>query len=131
MSYAPIEIKKLAIRLFNSGEYTQAAISKIVGYSVSAIKAWISRDRQGLPLSAEERGHQPRKLDDNDRQLICQLLGRQPDATIEDVRKLLNYKASKSAVHREMVKLGFTFKKNETRQRARKGGCATGKDELG
>lgn len=130
MSNASLEIKRLAIRLFKSGEYTQTAISKIVGYSVPAIKVWIAKDRRGLPLVAEERGHQPRKLDDNDRQLIRQLMGRQPDATIEDVRKMLNYKASKSAVHREMVKLGFTFKKNETRQRARKGGCATGEDGL-
>ena len=130
MSNASLEIKRLAIRLFKSGEYTQTAISKIVGYSVPAIKVWIAKDRRGLPLVAEERGHQPRKLDDNDRQLIRQLLGRQPDATIEDVRKMLNYKASKSAVHREMVKLGFTIKKNETRQRARKGGCATGEDGL-
>lgn len=131
MSNAPLEIKRLAIRLFKSGEYTQTAISKIVGYSVPAIKVWIAKDRRGLPLAAEERGHQPRKLDDNDRQLIRLLLGRQPDATIEDVRKMLNCKASKSAVHREMVKLGFTFKKNETRQRARKGGCETGKDGMG
>ena len=130
MSNASLEIKRLAIRLFKSGEYTQTAISKIVGYSVPAIKVWIAKDRRGLPLVAEERGHQPRKLDDNDRQLIRQLLGRQPDATIEDVHKMLNYKASKSAVNREMVKLGFTFKKNETRQRARKGGCATGEDGL-
>lgn len=131
MSYAPLEIKKLAIRLFKSGEYTQSAISKIVGYSVPAIKIWIARDRRGLPLVADQRGHQPRKLDDNDRQLIRQLLGRKPDATIEDVRKMLNYKASKSAVHREMVELGYTFKKNETRQRARKVRCPTGEDELG
>ena len=120
MSYAPLEIKKLAIRLFNSGEYTQAAIGKTVGYSVSAVKAWIYRDRQGLPLCAEERGHQPRKLDDNDRQLICQLLGRKPDATIEDARKLLNYKASKSAVHREMVELGFTLKKKRNTPTSKK-----------
>ena len=131
MSIAPLEIKKLAMRLFKSGEYTQTAIGKIVGYSVPAIKVWIAKDRRGLPLVAEERGHQPRKLDDSDRQLIRQLLGRQPDATIEDVRKMLNYKASKSAVHREMVKLGFTFKKNETRQRARKRRCAAGPDDLG
>ena len=131
MSNAPLEIKRLAIRLFKSGEYTQTAISKIVGYSVPAIKVWIAKDRRGLPLIAEERGHQPRKLDDNDRKLIRQLLNRQPDATIEDVRKMLNYKASKSAVHREMVKLGFTFKKNETRQRARKRRCAAGPDDLG
>ena len=131
MSNASLEIKKLAIRLFKSGEYSQTAISKIVGYSVPAIKVWIAKDRRGLPLVAEERGHQPRKLDDNDRQLIRQLLGRQPDATIEDVRKMLNYKASKSAVHREMVKLGFTFKKNETRKRARKRRCAAGPDDLG
>ena len=131
MSNASLEIKRLAIRLFKSGEYSQTAISKIVGYSVPAIKVWIAKDRRGLPLVAEERGHQPRKLDDNDRQLIRQLLGRQPDATIEDVRKMLNYKASKSAVHREMVKLGFTFKKNETRQRARKRRCAAGSDDLG
>lgn len=131
MSNASLEIKRLAIRLFKSGEYSQTAISKIVGYSVPAIKVWIAKDRRGLPLVAEERGHQPRKLDDNDRQLIRQLLGRQPDATIEDVRKMLNYKASKSAVHREMVKLGFTFKKNETRQRARKRRCAAGPDDLG
>lgn len=131
MSYAPLEIKKLAIRLFKSGEYTQAAISRIVGFSVSAIKAWIARDRQRLPLTAEERGHQPRKLDDADRQLIRQFLGQKPDATIEDVRKMLNYKASKSAVHREMAGLGFTFKKNQTRQRARKTRCPTGADELG
>ena len=130
MSYSPLEIKKLAIRLFNSGEYTQAAIGKTVGYSVSAVKAWIYRDRQGLPLCAEERGHQPRKLDDNDRQLICLLLGWKPDATIENARKPLNYKASKSAVHREMVELGFTFKKNETRQRARKRRRAAGANEL-
>ena len=131
MSNASLEIKRLAIRLFKSGEYSQTAISKIVGYSVPAIKVWIAKDRRGLPLVAEERGHQPRKLDDNDRQLIRQLLERQPDATIEDVRKMLNYKASKSAVHREMVKLGFTFKKNETRQRARKRRCAAGPDDLG
>ena len=131
MSNASLEIKRLAIRLFKSGEYSQTAISRIVGYSVPAIKVWIAKDRRGLPLVAEERGHQPRKLDDNDRQLIRQLLGRQPDATIEDVRKMLNYKASKSAVHREMVKLGFTFKKNETRQRARKRRCAAGPDDLG
>lgn len=131
MSYAPLEIKKLAIRLFKSGEYTQAAISKIVGYSVPAIKVWIARDRLGLPLIAEERGHQPRKLDDSDRLLIHEMLGQKPDATIEDVRKALNCKASKSAIHREMVALGFTFKKNETRQRARKGRCSIGADELG
>ena len=121
MSYAPDAIKKLAIRLFKSGEHTQAEISKLIGYSVPAIKIWIARDRQGLPLAAEERGHRPRKLNDEDRMLIRKVIGQHPDATIEDVRKALNYKASKSVVHREMVALGFTFKKNETRQRTRKG----------
>lgn len=131
MSYAPLEIKKLAIRLFKSGEYTQAAISKIVGYSVPAVKIWIARDRKGLPLMAEARGHQPKKLDDNDRQLIRQLVAQTPDITIEGIRKALNNKASRSAVHREMVRLGFTFKKNETRQRARKERCAACADEMG
>lgn len=131
MSYAPLEIKKLAVRLFKSGEYTQAAISKIVGYSVPAIKIWIAKDRRGLPLCEQKRGHNPRKLDDNDRRLIRQLIAQKPDITIEGVRQALNNKASKSAVHREMVELGFTFKKNETRQRTRKGRCAAGADEMG
>lgn len=131
MSYAPLEIKKLAVRLFKSREYTQAAISKIIGYSVAAIKTWIARDKQGLPLTSSTRGHLRSKLDDHDRQLICKMLAKQPDLTIEDVRFALDNKASKSAIHREMVKLGFTFKKNETRQRTRKKRCATGADELG
>lgn len=131
MSYAPIEIKRLAVRLFKAGEYTQTEISKIVGYSISAIKAWIAKDRLGIPLSTGKRGHLPCKLDDGDRVKIRRFLNSQPDATIEDVRKVLNYKASKSATHREMVKLGFTFKKNEARQRARKGRCSVGENEVG
>lgn len=59
MSYAPLELKKLAIRLFKSGEYTKEAISKIVGYSVPAIKNWISKDKHGLPLSEQKRGIKP------------------------------------------------------------------------
>lgn len=121
MSNAPLEIKKLAIRLFKSGEYTQSAISKIVGYSVPAIKVWLAKDRRGLPLVAEERGHQPKKLDDSDRKLIREFIEKKPDATIEDVRKMLNYKSSKSAVHREMVELGFTFKKKRNTPTSKKG----------
>lgn len=131
MAYASLEIKNLAIRLFKSGEFTQPEISKIVGYSVSAIKTWIARDRQGLPLTASSRGHQPKKLDESDRQFIRQLIARQPDITIAGVRAALNNKASKSAVHREMVALGYTFKKNKTRQRARKKRCTTGANEMG
>lgn len=131
MSYAPLEIKKLAVKLFKSREYSQSAISKIIGYSVAAIKSWIAKDKQGLPLNSPTRGHLSSKLDDDDRQLICKLLAEKPDLTIKDVCSALDNKASKSAVHREMVKLGFTFKKNETRQRARKKRCAAGADELG
>lgn len=131
MSHAPLEIKKLAVRLFKSGEYTQAMISQIVGYSVSVIKVWIAKDKQGLPLSSEKRGHRPKKLDENDRQAIREFIARKPDATIEDVRKALCCKAARSVVHREMVDLGFTFKKNKTRQRARAGRCAACTNDLG
>lgn len=112
MKYASKELREQAVRLWKSEKYTQSEIAEIVGYSLSAVKDWLRKDRSGEAQSPTKRGCRPRALTQDDLDLISRTLANRNDTTLKELAEMLDNKCCLSVIHRAVHRLNLTFKKN-------------------
>ncbi|HLO41742.1 MAG TPA: IS630 transposase-related protein [Phycisphaerales bacterium] len=85
--------------------------------------AWARRVKQTRRETGRTRplkvgGRRPRKID-GDR--LAKLVEQKPDATLKELRELLEVKCSLSAVHNALGRLKVSFKKSRSTPRSRTG----------
>jgi transposase len=112
MSIASPEIRKIAVEAYLAGKATQQQLADIFGFHRTALVRWVREYRKDGTLAPQVRGHMPKAFSLEERKQLAALVEDKPDLTLEEIREALSKKCSLMAVHRELKRQGFHFKKN-------------------
>lgn len=104
----------------DAGEGTRQDIADRYKVSLGVVKKLLSRRKQTGEFSCwyTHCGRKP-YFTEAIRKKIRQLLRKQPDLTLEQIREALNLECSLPAIHYVLRDMNLSFKKNAARQRAR------------
>jgi transposase len=112
MSIASPEIRKIAVEAYLAGKATQQQLADILGFHRTAIVRWVREYRKDKKLAPQVRGHMPKAFFPEEAERLAALVKDNPDLTLEEIRETLSKNCSLMAIHRELKRLGFRFKKN-------------------
>jgi transposase len=112
MSIASPDIRKTAVTAYLSGKATQQQIADIFGFHRTAIVRWVREYRKDGKLEPQVRGHMSRAFSLEERERLAVMIKNKPDLTLEEIRDAFSKQCSLMAVHRELKRLGFRYKKN-------------------
>lgn len=87
-------------------------IADIVGYQLNSVSRWIREFKRENRLEAYPRGHRKSIFSEAERHEIIELIGKQPDITLEELRSHLAKECSLNAIHKLLKLLGFAIEKN-------------------
>lgn len=130
MSIASPEIRKVAVEAYLSGKATQQQLADILGFHRTAIVRWVREYRKEGKLEPQVRGHMARAFSPEEKEKLVALIKNKPDLTLEEIRDALSKECSLTAVHRELKRLDFRFKKNSEGIRTRARGCRREQEKL-
>lgn len=119
MSIASPEIRKIAVEAYLSAKATQQQIADIFGFHRTAIVRWVREYRKDGRLVPQARGHMSKAFSDEEKERLVIMVEEKPDLTLEEIKEAFSKQCSLVAVHRELKRLGFRYKKNSEGIRAR------------
>ena len=119
MSIASPEVRKIAVEAYLAGKATQQQLADILGFHRTAIVRWVREYRKDGRLEPQVRGHMAKAFSLEEKERLAALVKNKPDLTLEEIREALSKDCSLMAVHRELKRLHFRFKKNSEGIRTR------------
>ena len=130
MKTASSEIRSIVIKAYGAG-ISRHQIAGIVGYHLNSVSRWIREFERENRLEAHPRGHRASIFSEAEHREIVELIGKQPDITLEELRSHFAKVCSLNAIHKLLKKLGFVVKKNSAGKRARTRGYNPGQSRMG
>ena len=115
MAYG-LELRERVIGAWNQGEYTQVNLADVFGISISTLKRWLCkvRDGEGLEPKSDQSGR-PRKIDKKGEETIKQLVRENPSITLKELSeayyKCHKIRVDKSILSRSLQELNLRYKK--------------------
>lgn len=125
MKTASSEVRAIAVKAYGAG-ISRQQIADIVGYHLNSIGRWIREFKRENRLEAHQRGHRGSIFSKDERDEIIELISKQPDITLEELRAHFAKPCSLNAIHKLLKSLGFVVKKNSAGKRARTRGYNPG-----
>ena len=125
MKIASGEVRQRAITAYETGQGTQAQVARLYGIDISTFQRWLKRYRESGRAEPLPRGHNPPALDAAKMKQLDALVRRTPDATLAQLREMLEVGCSTVAIHNALRRLGYRYKKNAAGQRTRTRRCPT------
>ncbi len=111
-----MDLRERVAGAYDRGEGKSPQLAERFGVSVSWVRALLRRRRETGTLEPTEYTPGPnRKLSETQRDRLIELAGREPDLTLEQMRRRLRLKCVLSTVWRELNDAGFSFKKSRSR----------------
>jgi transposase len=111
MSIAKPEIRKIAVEAYLSGKASQQQLADILGFHKTTIVRWIREYKRDGKLKPQTRGHMPRAFSEEERVRLVAMIEDKPDLTLAEIKEAFSKNCSLIAVHRELKRLGFRYKK--------------------
>jgi transposase len=118
MSISSQQIRERALAAHAAGQ-TQAEVARSYGIDITTFQRWLRRFRESGLTVPLKRGHRRAALDGAQLHQLDEAVRQTPDATLEQLREALGLSCSLVAIHNALGRLGYSFKKNATGQRAR------------
>jgi transposase len=115
----PVPIRQRVLQLYERGKSTRE-IAQVFGFCVAAVRRVRQQFRQRGTL--EPRTHRSGRctlLTEERKQRLEKLLSEQPDATLAELGARLDRRFRTSTVDLWLRRLGWRYKKNSGRRRAR------------
>ena len=106
------EIRERAIAAYESGGVTQSQVASLYGIHVATFERWLKRYRQSGRAYPLPRGHRQAVYQGEAARQLDELLTKNPDATLEELREATGMNCSIMAVHRATRRLKWRYKKN-------------------
>lgn len=119
MGISSAEIRERALDAYRSGDYTQREIATIFKISSRTFQRWLKQYQEHGSTAPGKRGHRVAVYRGADLLGLDRLIAQNPDATLEELRKLTGKSCSLMAVQRAVVRLGYSLKKNAVGQRTK------------
>ena len=83
------------------------------------LQRWCKRYERTGSTHPKARGHRKAVYSGKELKRLDRVIGKHPDATLEELRKLTGKSCSIMAVQRAVVRLGYSLKKNAIGQRTK------------
>jgi len=108
-----MDLRKRVVAACDRGGKTREQIAEEFGVSTAWIRRMLQRRRETGSIAPlpQNPGRHP-KLSGQRKQRLRGLVERYPDATLEELRRKLGVRVALSTLHRALVELKLTLKKN-------------------
>jgi len=121
MTIATKDTRKRAVEAYKSGAFTQQQLADAYCVHYKTIQNWLKTDATGEAQEAKRRGCRPRIFSKNEEIELVKLIREEPSITLENIKIRFNKNCNASVIHRTLIKLGITYKKNSAGFGARSG----------
>jgi transposase len=111
MQTASPEIRTLVVKAYASGTATRKQLAEIFGYHVQSIGNWIREYAREGRTTPRPKGHGKSVFTPDEKDKLIELLNKNVDITLAEVKATFKKTCSLVAIHKFIVKLGFVFKK--------------------
>lgn len=112
MKNANQELRERAVEAYKTGAFTQQRLANAYRVHYKTIKNWLKADANGEGQAPKPRGHRPRIFSNNEEIELLELIRDAPSTTLEKIKLKFNKSCHLSVIHRTLLKLGITYKKN-------------------
>jgi len=112
MSIASQELRERAVEAYKTGSFTQQQLADAYRVHYKTIQNWLKADARGEPQAPKPRGCRPRIFSKDEEIELVELVNNEPSITLEKIKIKFCKTCNVSVVHRTLLKLGITFKKN-------------------
>ena len=112
MSIASKELRERAVEAYRTGAFTQQQLADAYRVHYKTIQNWLKADARGEPQTPRQRGCRPRVFNQDEVADLLALIHREPSITLENIKRKFHKTCHVSVVHRTLLKLGITYKKN-------------------
>ena len=121
MKIQPKEIRQAAVLAYNRGQ-TARMLSELFGVTLRTIQRWVRQAKDGQ-TAARPTGHRRRALGIEDEKKLEEILNKKPDATLEELCRIAEFGCHPATIHRTLLRMGYSFKKNAESKRTKSKGC--------
>jgi len=111
--------RKKAIKAYEAGHGTQNEVARMYGICLRTFQRWWRQYRRDGSTKPGQRGHRRAVYQGKGLKRLERYLQKYPDATLEELREKTGKKCSLMAVHRAIIRLGYSYKKNAVGQRTK------------
>ena len=115
-----MDLRERILSSYDAGEGSREDIAQRYRVSLGMVKKLLQLRRSGKGIGAGHRrsGRKPRITPAHCEQMR-QLLAKQPDLTLEELRSAIEVDCTVQAIHYALEKMGLTLKKDASCQRTR------------
>jgi Transposase and inactivated derivatives len=121
MTIANKDTRVRAVEAYKTGVFTQQQLANAYCVHYKTIQNWLKADAIGEPQEPKPRGCRPRVFSKAEEAELVALVCEEPSITLENIKVKFNKTCNVSVIHRTLLKLGITFKKNSAGLGARSG----------
>jgi transposase len=114
MPIASRDIRERAVEAYRTGAFTQQQLANAYCVHYKTIQNWLKADTNGELQEPKHRGCRPRVFSRDEEAEIIKLICERPSITLENIKIKFNKNCNVSVIHRTLLKLGITYKKNST-----------------
>lgn len=111
MKFASEEIRTIVVNAYLNEGISSKELSRIFGYTVATICNWARIYKKENRLSANPNGHRTSCFSDEEQEQLRELLEKNVDITLAEIRQYFNKDCSITAIYYHVVKQGFVYKK--------------------
>jgi transposase len=126
MSIASQEVRERAVEAYKTGAFTQQQLAIAYRVHYKTIQNWLKADASGESQIPKTRGCRPRIFSKDEEIELLELIRDEPSMTLEEIKSKFHKTCNVSVVHRTLLKLGVTYKKNSAGIGTRTGRYHTG-----
>lgn len=119
MTIASQELRERAIEAYKTGAFTQQQLADAYRVHYKTIQNWLKADANGETQASKPRGHRPRIFSKDEEIELLELIRNVSSITLEKIKLRFNKTCHVSVIHRTLLKLGITYKKNSAGIRTR------------
>lgn len=83
------------------------------------VQRWIAAWNNDVQIAPKPRGHYPCAFDQQGMEELDQLVEKHPDVTLAQLKEMTGTSASLMAIKKALNKLGYRYKKNDSRKRTK------------
>ena len=112
MTIASQELRERAVEAYKTGAFTQQQLADAYRVHYKTIQNWLKADARGEPQVPKPRGCRPRIFSKDEEAELLELMRYEPSMTLEEIKLKFHKTCNVSVVHRTLLKLGITYKKN-------------------
>ena len=110
----PADLRARAVAAVDAG-MARSEVARAFGVHLRTLERWLARARRGEPLADRPRTGRPPGIAPHQRPALAAQVAAAPDATLDEHRAAwaaaTGVRVSRSAMGREVLRLGFTLKK--------------------